>query len=72
MTNKIVLIMVSLILIVIIMPGIMYSFLNIFDGMLYILTGIFFNMLKLFILIGVAAIVILTIVLIIKGIKASK
>ncbi len=72
MTNKIVLIMVSVILIVIIMPGIMYSFLNTFDGMLYILTGIFFNMLKLFILIGVAAIVILTIVLIIKGVKASK
>ena len=72
MKNKIVLMVVSVILIVIIMPGIMYSFLNAFDGMLYILTGIFFNMLILFIIIGLAAIFILTIILIIKGIKALK
>ena len=72
MSHKTFFIVVSVILIVILFPTIVFSLFNTIDQLLYGLFGMFFNMMKLIGFLIIIMNVIFSIVLIVKGIKALK
>lgn len=64
--KKIVAVVVSAFIIVMILPQIFFSILNTIDGMLYVSFGIFGNLVKLILLLGMIMIPIIIVIVLIK------